>query len=210
MAQNDNPPQSGSPVPSQPAVQTNAPTPTPAPETQPPAYEEFSSAKRNLPSIAPLTVAILLVAVVVGIVAYLERAKPVAQGSIDGVWFSQPANMPRPMILIETTVRNVGKKPLFIKEISAAVETDQGNQSDEAAAASDYGRYFLAYPDLQGHAAPLQVEMKIPPGAEQKGAVMISVPITQQQFDQRKDLTVTIQTYDSGSIVLHEKNGPGK
>jgi hypothetical protein len=183
----------------------------PEPKTEPaPAYDEFSSARRNLPSIAPLTIAILLVAGVIGIIAYTERAKPVGQGSIDGVWFSQPANMPSPMILIEATVRNVGKKPLYIKDISAGVETDQGDKSDEAAAASDYDRYFLGYPDLRGHAAPLQVETRIPPGAEQKGAVMISLPITQQQFDQRKDLTVSLQTYDSGTIVLHEKNGPGK
>jgi hypothetical protein len=176
-----------------------------------PAYDEFSSARRNLPSIMPLTIAILLVAVAIGIIAYTERAKPVGKGSsIDGVWFSQPANVPSPMILIEATVRNVGKKPLYIKDISAGVETDQGDKSDEAAAARDYERYFLAYPDLRGHAAPLQVETRISPGAEQKGAVMISIPITQQQFDQRKDLTVTIQTYDNGSIVLHEKNGSGK
>lgn len=183
----------------------------PEPRADPaPTYDEFSSAGRNLPSILPLTIAILLVAVVVGIVAYMERAKPVGQGSIDGVWFSQPANMPNPMILIEATVGNVGKKPLYIKDISAGVETDQGDKSDEAAAARDYDRYFLAYPDLRGHAAPLQVETKIAPGAEQKGAVMISVPITQQQFDQRKDLTVSIQTYDNGTIVLHEKNGSRK
>jgi hypothetical protein len=153
----------------------------------------------------PVAIAILLVAVVVAIIAYINRAKPVAQGSIDGVWFSQPATMPSPMILIEVTLRNVGTKTLYIKDLSASVQTDQGEQSDGAASATDYDRYLMGYPDLRGHARPLRVEMKIQPGAEQKGAVLISPTVTKQQFDARKDVTVTIQPYDQKPIVLHEK-----
>ena len=190
-------------IPSQPAV----PPPTPP---QGPAYEEFGSAKRTLPPAMPVVIAILIIAAVVAVIAYLQRAKPVAQGSIDGAWFSQPANVSAPMILLEVTLHNVGDKPLYIKDIKAAVNTDQGEQSDEATSATDYDRYLLAYPDLGGHSRPLQVEMKIPPGAEQKGAVMISVPITQQQFDARKDLTVTVQPYDQNPIVLHEKSAAAK
>lgn len=175
-----------------------------------PAYEEFGTAKRSLPPAMPVAIAIVLVAVVIAIIAYTNRAKPAAQASINGVWFSQPANMPSPMILVEVTLHNVGEKTLYIKDIKADVMTDQGGQSDEAASASDYGRYLLAYPALSGHAAPLKVEMKIPPGAAQTGSVMVSLPVTQQQFDARKDLTVTIQPYDQAPIVLHEKSAPGK
>ncbi|HUI84084.1 MAG TPA: hypothetical protein VL240_07670 [Candidatus Binatia bacterium] len=172
-----------------------------------PAYDEFGTAKRNLPPAAPVAIAIVVVAVVVGIIAYTQRAKPVAQGSVDGVWFSLPANMSSPMILIEVTLRNVSDKILYIKNIKAGMKTDQGDQSDEAASASDYDRYLMAYPDLRGHAKPLQVEMKIAPGAEQKGSVMISLPATKEQFDARKDLTVTVEPYDQRPIVLHEKSG---
>jgi hypothetical protein len=158
----------------------------------------------------PVAIAIVLVAIVIAIIAYTNRAKPAAQGSIDGVWFSLPANLTNPMILVEVTLHNVSEKTLYIKDIKADVMTDQGDQSDEAAAASDYDRYLMAYPALSGHAAPLKVEMKIAPGAAQKGAVMISLPVTQQQFDARKDLTVTIQPYDQGPIVLHEKSSAPK
>jgi hypothetical protein len=190
-----------------PNTRTN-PTPRPgakAPAKQPSAYDEFGTAKRNLPPALPVAIAILLVAVVVGLLAYVNRAKPAAQGSITGVWFSQPANLPNPMILAEVTLHNTSDKTIYIKNIRAAVETGQGEQADDATPASDYDRYFMAYPDLRGHAAPLRVEMKIPPGAEQKGAVMVSLPVTQQQFDARKDVTVTIEPYDQQSIVLHEK-----
>ena len=192
--------------------QKTSPQPAaPAKATAPaPAYDEFSSARRNLPPAAPVAIAIVLVAVVVAILAYVNRAKPVAQGSVDGVWFSQPANMSSPMILIEVTVRNVGEKTLYIKTLKADVVTDQGDQSDEATSATDYDRYLMAYPDLHGHARPLQVETKIPSGGELKGAVMVSLPITQAQFDARKDLAVTIEPYDQRPIVLHEKSGAAK
>jgi hypothetical protein len=101
----------------------------------------------------------------------------------------------------------VGDKTLYVKNISANLRTDQGDQSDEAASASDFDRYLSAYPDLLQHkGAPLVVEMKIQPGAEQKGTVMVSFPVNQQQFDARKDLSVTIEPYDQKAIVLREKS----
>ena len=175
-----------------------------------PAYDEFGTAKRNLPPMTPVAIAIALVAVVIAIIAYTNRAKPTAQGTIDGVWFSQPANMSSPMILMEVTLHNIGEKTLYIRDIKASVTTDQGEQGDDAASAVDYGRYLTAYPALSGHSKPLQVEMKIPPGGDQKGSVMISLPITQQQFDARKDLTVTIERYDQPPLVIHEKGTPAK
>jgi len=158
-----------------------------------PITEELDSAKRTLPPAAPVAIALVVVAIVVGIIAYTER--------------SQPANMPSPMILLEVTLRNVGDKTLYVKNISANLRTDQGDQSDEAASASDFDRYLSAYPDLLQHkGAPLVVEMKIQPGAEQKGTVMVSFPVNQQQFDARKDLSVTIEPYDQKAIVLREKS----
>jgi len=215
MPENDIPPNVGNPTPSNATPQV-PPKPASPPPPAPPVpsakaassgstYDDFGKATRNLPPATPVAVAIVLVAVVVGVIAYINRAKPTAQGSIDGVWFSQPANMSSPMILMEVTLHNTGKKTLYIKDIKASVTTDQGDQSDDAASASDYDRYLIAYPALSGHAKPLQVEMRIAPGAEQKGSVMISPPITQQQFDARKDLTVTIERYDQAPVVIHEK-----
>jgi hypothetical protein len=183
--------------------------PPPPPDSQPaadaPTYNEFGTAKRSLPPVAPVAIALVVVAIVIGIVAYTQRAKPVARGSIDEVWFSQPSNMPDPMILIAVTLRNVGEKPLYIKSIKAALRTDEAEHSDDAASASDYERYFQAYPDLQGHGSPLQVETKIPPGTEQKGLIMVSFPVPSEVYERRQDIIVTIQPYDQNPIVIHEK-----
>lgn len=184
------------------------PAVTPASDAD--AYQEFGTAKRNLPPMAPVAVALVLVGLVVAVVMYINRAKPAAQGNIGGVFFSQPANMPSPMILITVTLHNVGDKTLYIKDIKGAITTDQGDQSDGAAAASDYDRYLSVYPELQGHGRPLQVEMKIPPGGEQTGTVLISPTVTKEQFDARKDTVVTIEPYDQAPIVLHEKSSASK
>lgn len=180
------------------------------PTRQTSSYDEFGTAKRNLPPAAPVAIALAVVAIVIGIVAWTQRAKPAAQGSIDGAWFSQPTNMPDPMVLLEVTLRNVSEKPLYIKSIQAGIKTDQGDHSDDAASASDYGRYLQAYPNLAGHEPPLQVETKIPPGGEQRGTVLVTFPINQQQFDARKDLSVTVEPYDQRPIVLHEKGSVTK
>jgi len=188
-----------------------SPQPTePSATGQASPYDEFGTAKRNLPPAAPVAIALVVVAVVIGIIAWTQRAKPAAQGTIDGAWFSQPANMPDPMLLIEVTLKNVSDKPLFINSIKAGIKTGQADHSDDAASASDYDRYLQAYPDLAGHGRPLQVETKIPPGGEQKGVVMVTFPIAQNQFDAREDLTVTIEPYDQKPIVLHEKSSAAK
>ena len=167
-----------------------------------PITEEFDSPKRTLPPAVPLVIALVVVLIVVGVVAFLFRAKPVAQGGIDAVYFSEPANMTNGMVLLQVTLRNVGSKTLYIKAIKADLKTDQ-DLSDDAASPSDYDRYFMAYPDLKEHSTqPLVAEMKIAPGAEQKGTVLVSFPVTKEQFDARKDLDVTIDPYDQNPIVL--------
>ncbi len=175
-----------------------------------PITEEFDSAKRTLPPAAPVAIALVVVAIVVGVVAFLFRAKPIAQGGIDAVYFSQPANMSNAMVLLQVTLRNVGDKTLYVKTITANLKTDQ-DLSDEAASPTDYDRYFMAYPELKEHSTqPLTVESKIAPGAEQKGTVVVSFPVTKEQFDSRKDLNVTIVPYDQSSIVLREKSATTK
>jgi len=172
-----------------------------------PITEEFDSPKRSLPPAVPVVIALVVVAIVVGVIAFVERAKPVAQGGIDAVYASQPAGMTNTMVIIQVTLRNVGEKALYIKAISASLKTDQGDQSDDAASASDYDRYLAAYPDLRPHATqPLAVETKIMPGAEQQGTVMVSFPVTEQQFNTRKDLYVTVIPYDQNPIVLRQRS----
>ena len=177
-----------------------------------PITEEFDSARRSLPPVAPLIMALIVVVVFIVGVAYIFRAKPVAQGQIDRAFAMQQEDKAYSMVLMQVTVRNVGDKPLFIKEIKSDIMTDQGESADDAASAVDFSRYLQAFPDLQMYAIePLKVETKILPGGEAKGAVLVGFPITKEQFYARKDLSVTITPYDQKNIVLHESgSAPAK
>ena len=141
-------------------------------------------------------------------VAYIFRSKPVAQGQIDQAFAMQQEGNAYSMVMMHVTLRNIGDKTLYIKEVKAGIVTDQGESTDDAASAVDYGRYLQAFPDLQMYASdPLKVETKIAPGGEAKGSVLVAFPITKEQFYARKDLSVTIIPYDQKAIVLHEQ-GP--
>ena len=176
-----------------------------------PITEEFDSAKRSLPAVAPLAVALVVVLVFIIGVAYIFRSKPVAQGQIDQAFAMQQEGNAYSMVMMQVTLHNIADKTLYIKEIKASIVTDTGESTDDAASAVDYGRYLQAFPDLQMYASdPLRVETKIPPGAEAKGSVLVAFPITKDQFYARKDLSVSVIPYDQKTIVLHEKGPASK
>jgi hypothetical protein len=171
-----------------------------------PITEEFDSVKRSLPPVATLVSALVVVVVFIVGVAYIFRAKPVAQGQIDRAFAMQQPDRPYSMVLMQVTVRNVGARVLYIKEIKCTITTDAGESNDDAASAVDFSRYLQAFPDLQMYATePLKIETKIPPGGEAQGSVLAAFPITKEQWYARKDLSVTVLPYDQKVIVLREK-----
>jgi len=170
-----------------------------------PITEEFDSPRRTLPPVLTLAIALVVVVVFIVGVAYIFRSKPTAQGEIDNVFVSQNKGQPNSMLAIQVSLRALGDKPLYIKDITADLETRQNTYSDPAASPSDFERYFQAYPDLRDHAMkPLAVETKIPPGTQERGTVIVTFPIDPSEFETRKSLTVTIQPYDQKPIVLKE------
>ena len=128
-----------------------------------PITEEFDSPRRTLPAVLPLAIALVVVVVFIVGVAYIFRSKPVAQGQIDQrLSISRRTTKkvsPHSMLAIQVSLKAVGDKPLYIKDITADLKTGDNSYTDEAASPSDYDRYFQAYPDLRDHAMkPLAVE----------------------------------------------------
>jgi len=170
-----------------------------------PITEEFDSPRRTLPPALPLAIALVVVVVFIVGVAYIFRSKPIAQGQIDNVFISQKKDQPNSMVAIQVTLKATGDKPLYIKGITAELNTLHDSYTDEAASASDYSRYFQGYPELKDHAMkPIAVEDKIQPGAQESGTVLVSFPVDPNEFQSRKSLTVTVQPYDQKPIVLKE------
>ena len=139
----------------------------------------------------------LSAAVVIGTVAFLDRAKPQGGGSIDNIAVAEVPDQNSVLVAVNVTVHNSGEKSLWIHDIKATIKTDSGELSDVAASALDFDRYFQAFPTLKEHALPaIPPETKIPPGGQAQGTVVVSFPVTQDGFDKRKSLSVVIQPYD--------------
>jgi len=160
--------------------------------------EEFGTAKRTLPPAGIVLICIAAVAIILGVFAFTERPKPQGAGSID---FVNAADVPgQDMILaaITLTLRNTGKRPLWIHTLKAQLTTaDDKVYDDEAASAVDLDRYYRAFPALKESVEPpLSPETKLLAGGEQKGTIIVGFKVTKAAFDQRKSLTVSIQPYD--------------
>ena len=193
---------------SAPATQTiSTPTPPPPPAVPPTDFhigEEFGTAKRNLPPAGIVLICIAAVAIVVAFIAFQQRAKPQGAGSIDLVSAAEIPGQHTVLIAVTLTLHNTANISLWIHTLKAQLTAADGHTyEDEAASAVDLDRYFQAFPVLkESSEPPLSPEMKLLPGATQRGTIMFSFPVTKEAFNQRKALTVTVQPYDQPLPVV--------
>ncbi len=105
---------------------------------------------------------------------------------------------------VTMTLRNTGKRPLWIKTIKAELTTaDDKTFDDGAASAVDLDRYYQAFPILKESSEyPLSPEAKVLAGTERKGTIIVGFKVTKEAFDERKSLIVTIQPYDQVMPVV--------
>jgi hypothetical protein len=189
------------------------PEPTPEPDATPiidlgpgPGInigEEFGTAKRNLPPAKVVAIVLGVAAVFLGIFAFVTRAKPQGNGSVDNIAVVEIPDQHAVMVAVNVTLNNSGEKSLWIHDIKAKITTDGGEFTDEAASAVDFERYFQAFPVLKEHAiAAIPPETKIPPGGQAQGTIVVSFPVTKDDFDKRKSLSVAIQPYDQPLPVV--------
>jgi hypothetical protein len=197
-----------------------SPAPTPEPTPEPDATpmidlgpgpginigEEFGTAKRNLPPAKIVAIVLGVAAVLLGIFAFVTRAKPQGDGSVDNISVVEVPDQHAVMVAVNVTLHNSGKKSLWIHDIKARLTTDAGEFTDEAASAVDFDRYFQAFPTLKEHAiAAIPPETKIPPGGQAQGTIVVSFPVIKDNFDKRKSLSVAIQPYDQPLPVVLTK-----
>ena len=189
--------------------------PPPSPPTGPPPKaqtdfrigEEFGTARRNLPPAGIVLLCIAAVAIILGALAYFNRQQPQATGSIDGVSAVEVPGQNTTMVAITLTLHNSGEKPLWIHTIKAKiVGADDKALEDEAASGVDFERYYQAFPALKENTQPpLLTETKLPPGAEQRGTIIVNFPLTKDAVDNRKSVAVTIRPYDQPLDVVITK-----
>lgn len=159
--------------------------------------EEFGTAEKNLPPTKIILIGVGGVLILVAILAFFQRPRTPAAGSIDQVVSVEIPNQGAVMVAVNVSFRNGGEKPFWIHTIQAELQTNNNNYTDDAASPVDFDRYYQAFPALKQYAiAPLQREAKIEPGGQIAGTIIVSFPVTPEAFAGRKLLKVTIQPYD--------------
>jgi hypothetical protein len=159
--------------------------------------QDMATPERSLPPAKIVLIALAGLAVVLAIYGFVGRAKPQGNGSLDNIAAVEIPNQNSMLVALTVTLHNSGDKPLWIHNIEGKLKTASDEYSDDAASAVDFDRYFQAFPPLkQNSQAALMPETKILPGNEARGTIIVSFPVTQQVFDQRKSISVVVHPYD--------------
>jgi hypothetical protein len=168
--------------------------------------EEFGTARRNLPPARIVLIAIAIIAIIIGIVAYRGRPTPQGGGSIQLVSAVElPGQTPATTLAAITfALRNTTQKSLWVRSLRAQlIGADGHTYEDEAASAVDLDRYYQLFPSLkESSEPPLPPETKLSPGTERRATIVVSFPVTKETFDRRKSLDVEIQPYDQVLPVI--------
>src|SRR5579863_1648089 len=124
--------------------------------------EEFGTAEKNLPPTRIILMGVAAILVAVAILAFWQRPKTPAVGSIDQVVSVEIPDQGAVMAAINVSFQNGGEKPFWIHTIQAELQTATNNYTDDAASPVDFERYYQAFPALKQYAIePLQREAKI-------------------------------------------------
>lgn len=168
-----------------------------------PMTEEFDSLKHTMPNAVPIVVAMLLVVVILGILAYVLRPKPVVNGSIDEAFAVTVPSQNSSLAIVTLSFKNVTEKSLRLININVAVHAKGSDFNDDFGSVTDFPRYFQALPALEQHARPgLVRDTKVAPMERAVGSVIVSFPLTQEEFDARDSLTATLTFADHAPVKI--------
>lgn len=170
-----------------------------------PITEEFDSPKHTMPDKGPVIIALIIVAIAVAAIAYFFRSTPAASGSIDEAFAVAIPSQNSVLATVQLTLKNATKKPLPLREINITVRTDKGEFSDNFAPIADFDRYFSAFPDLKAHSIEgISHELVIPVGAQVSGSVIVSFPVTKEDFDNRRALIATVTFFGHKPVLIQK------
>jgi hypothetical protein len=159
--------------------------------------EEFGTAKKNLPPVKIVLIAVGAVLVAVLIASFVKRAQPQGNGSLDNIAAEQIPGQDSTMAALTFTLRNTSNKVLYVHSLQGEIKTASGEQTADAVSAIDFDRYYQYFPSLKVGAQPaLMPEAKIQPGQSVAGTIMVAFPVKLDDFNKRQSTSVVIWPYD--------------
>ena len=106
-------------------------------------------------------------------------------------------------VLATVHIDNRMKAPLFINDITGTLTSaDDSELNASAVEKNDISNLFITFPKLKPLAGqPLLRESTIPPGSSAEGMVLLSFPVSQDVWNNRKSATITVSFYHQGSFT---------
>jgi hypothetical protein len=108
-------------------------------------------------------------------------------------------------LYVFTTVRidDKLKLPLFIKDITGTLTTDQGDTTVSAVEKADLPNLYTTFPNIKPFAGPpLLRESSIDPGQSAEGMVLLHFLVDKPTWDNRKSAVVIIDFYHQGPLPV--------
>jgi len=173
----------------------------------------------------PLLVVLAAIVIVVGIIgAYLWATwtGPVHTGQVVSVSAypihrelstgaglgglqGQPNVYDEVIVLADVKIRSTTKLPLFLQDYWGNVTLPSGDvEQSLAASGEDYRKVFIAYPVLEAQRkTPMPRGVTMTPGQEIEGQLIFHFPITQKDWEARKQFDIVVGFINQKSLVLH-------
>ena len=113
------------------------------------------------------------------------------------------------IVIADVKVKSTTKLPLFLHEMWGEVTLPSGDVIQSlAASGEDYRKVFVAYPALEAQKKnPMPRDITMTPGQEVEGQMVFHYPITQKDWDGRKQFDVVVGFINQKNLVLHTMPG---
>jgi hypothetical protein len=163
----------------------------------------------------------VLSAAIVGLYIWLADKPPVITGEVDPVttFFihrelspeqaaAGTAGVHEPfdqvLVLANVRIHNQSKIPVFTHDMWAMVGLPDMDRRGLAAGESDFSRVFVAYPQMASvKRQPLLRGVTIPPHSSAEGQLIFNFPLTQDQWNARRSLDVTVAFQHQKDLTIH-------
>jgi hypothetical protein len=108
------------------------------------------------------------------------------------------------IVLADVSIKDVGKIPLFLHDMSATALLPDETDTSTAASGTDFNNIFTAYPDLkQYEKAPLRRDLTLQPGQQTEGMMVFNYQLNKTQWDSRSGMDINISFLHHPPMVLH-------
>jgi hypothetical protein len=181
--------------------------------------------ERNGTGFHPLLVVLVAIVIVVGVIGtyvWVTWTGPVHAGQVVSVSAypihrelsvggglgglkGQPNVKVEVIVIADVKVKSTTKLPLFLHDMWGEVTMPNGDVLQSlAASGEDYKKVFIAYPALEAQKeTPMPRGITMTPGQEIEGQLIFHYPITQKDWEGRKQFDVVIGFINQKNLVLH-------